>query len=243
MTKAGTNVHWRATGPYLPTNASKAGLVEETRQFLLTYNAVKNVTIAAEELVSGLLPQRSRTTRQVIVRVVKQRLVNWRPPQWVLDDLAGFAQSSDELRAALLLHVVRQDRLLYDFVQEALLPRWRQGTREVTRSDVQGFLDQKVPQHPEIDRWSHETREKLTGNMLSILRDYGLLSGTARKHIVEPAVPTSVTRHLVRLLVEEGVSQHNLLDHEDWHIWLWDSARVRDVLAPETSESVHKVSA
>jgi len=93
-----------------------------------------------------------------------------------------FAQDTyqSSLPAALLLHAVRQDTLLYDFVQRILVPRWRSAEHTLVRADVQRFLDQAQPEHPEIDSWSHATREKLAGNMLSILRDYGLLRGRAR---------------------------------------------------------------
>jgi hypothetical protein len=110
------------------------------------------------------------------------------------------------------------------------------GDWEVTRSDVQHFLDNSESAHPEIMGWSHETREKLAGNLLSIIRDYGLLSGEAKKKMVMPAVPISVARHLERLLLEEGVSSADVPKHPDWHTWLWDAPRVTNTL--DGSEAV-----
>jgi hypothetical protein len=161
------------------------------------------------------------------MQIIQQRLVRWNPPGWVLDDLVGFAQDPlpDSLRAALLLHVPRQDALLYDVVQSVIGPRRQAGESDVVRADVQRFLDAAQPAHPEIDKWSHATREKLAGNLLSILRDYGLLQGTVRKRIVEPVVPVPVVAHLVRLLRAEGVAPAELAQHPDWRLWLWEPAR------------------
>jgi hypothetical protein len=228
-----SKTQWRAEGSYTGNNASKAGLLDETRQFLRTYAQLNDIAATRQALLDGGLSQRSRVTRQVIFETIRRRLVRWNPPRWVLDDLAAFAAepAPDNLRAALLLHVCRQDTLLYEIVQEVILPAWREGTWQVTRVDVQRYLDEAQEHHPEIEGWSHETREKLAGNILSILRDYGLLKGTARKQIVAPIVPLPVVTHLVHLLQAEGVPEADVSSHTDWQIWLWDSSQVQAALA------------
>lgn len=200
-------VAWRATGPYRPNIASKAGLLAETQCFLQTYAQLGDVGAVRQLLVDGALPQRARETREAIVKAIHQRLVRWSPPQWVLDDLARMAVAAPQvaLPAALLFHVVRQDCLLYDVVQHVVVPRWKRGERVLIRADVQHFLDQAQALHPEIDHWSFTTRAKLAGNVLSVLRDYGLLQGRDQKQIVEPLVPEMVVAHVLRVLqAEEG---------------------------------------
>lgn len=224
---------WRAAGGYLPTNASKAGLLEETRVFLLALEQHQTVAATRQALLDGALPQRARETRATIAQMIQQRLTRWSPPAWVYQDLIAFAHDRHQpsLQAALLVHVVRQDVLLYDFVQQELRPRWERGDHVLVRADVQRFLDQALPAHPEIDDWSRETREKLAGNVLSILRDYGLLQGREKKQIVEPLVPPPVVEHLIRLMRDEGVPDEQLADHPDWSIWLWDRRRVQQAVA------------
>jgi hypothetical protein len=228
-------VRWRAVGAYLPTNASKAGLVDETRQFLLSYGENRDVVAAAQVLVDGGLRQRSRDTRVTIVKIIKTRLFNWRPPEWVLDDLVAFAgaASHDALKPALLLHTARQDVLLYDVVQKVIAPAWSEGRLEISRADVQRYLDAVSASHTEVDHWSRETREKLAGNLLTILRDYGLFAGGARtthKQLVEPYVPDAVARHLAALLAAEGVNRAEAAHHPDWRLWLWSAERAERFL-------------
>lgn len=225
-------VFWRASGLYLPSLASKTGLLDETRQFLQTYRRLGDLADTRRSLIDGELRQRARETRVTIVKVIQQRLLRWSPPDWVLADLAAFAEDSSQpsLPAALLLHVVRQDVLMYDFVQQVVVPRWQDGERILIRADVQRFLDRAQPNHPEIDGWSHATREKLAGNVLSTLRDYGLLKGTARKEIVEPIVPDTVAEHVVRLLRAEGAGEDTLAAHPDWRVWLWDTQQARSLM-------------
>src|SRR3989442_15867371 len=93
---------WRATGSYLLRLASKTSLIEETRQFLLTYARLGDAGATRQALVNGGLPQRSRATRATILEIVQIRLTRWYPPTWVLDDLIAFArhEGPDELRVA-----------------------------------------------------------------------------------------------------------------------------------------------
>src|SRR5450759_5207578 len=210
-------ISWRATGSYLPTLASKNSLVDETRQFLLVYAGARDVEATRHTLVNSGLPQRSRATRVTIVKIVQMRLTRWHPPAWVLDDLITFAQDGHqaELQAALLLYTARQDNLLYDFIQQVVVPNWFAGERELIRADVQRFLDSVQSTHPEVAGWSHSTREKLSRNVLTTLRDFGLLQGTINKQIVEPIVPPAVVQHLVHLLQAEGIPPEQIAHHPD----------------------------
>jgi hypothetical protein len=224
---------WRAHGSYSLRLASKTSLIEETRQFLLTYARLRDIEATRQALVNGGLPQRSRATRTTIAAILQIRLTRWHPPAWVLNDLVNFAEDRHqaELQAALLLHTARQDNLLYDIVQQVVVLHWFAGERELIRADVQRFLDEVQSMHPEVTGWSHSTREKLSRNVLTTLRDFGLLQGTATKQIVEPIVPPVVVQHLIRLLQEEGVPPEHLAHHPDWQLWLWDAERARQVIA------------
>ncbi len=234
---------WRAVPLYTANNASKNGLLEETRLALLAYERLGDRAAARRALLDGGLPQRSRATRETIVRVIGDRLATWRPPAWVCADLVASARGVDlrDLSLLLLLYAARQDALLYAVVQQVIWPRWRDGIATISRADVQRFLDGALPDHPEIDHWSVATREKLAGNLLTILRDYGLLQGQqghATKRIVEPVVSPWATGHLARLLREEGIPDSEMAVHPDWRLWLLDADRVQPLMAQATEEGI-----
>ena len=81
----------------------------------------------------------------------------------------------------MLLHIARQDLLLYNFVQQVIVQRWYAGTTNMIRSDVQGFLDAAHEAHPEVNGWSYTTRERLSRGVLAVLRDCKLLKGEVKK--------------------------------------------------------------
>jgi hypothetical protein len=226
------SVRWRARGAYVSTLSSKSSLIDETKIFLRVFAQTGDLSYTCQELIEGELPHRSRETRKSIVDVLRTRLVHWHPPVWVLQDLLSFADDvqSSSFITALLLHSVRQDVLSYDFIQQVIVPRWYEGSHEMIRSDVQSFLDHALPEHPEEAHWSLSTREKISQNLLTVLRDGTLLQGSVKKHIVLPVVPKPVACHLIRLLRAEGVAEEQLASHPDWRIWLWDAEQANVVL-------------
>ncbi|HEU5377899.1 MAG TPA: BrxA family protein [Ktedonobacteraceae bacterium] len=223
---------WRITGAYVPTLAGKSSLLEESRLLLEAYTQSGDAQVACKALIDGVLPQRSRETRVAIVRVLRERFFRWHPPVWVLADLAAFAQmtSSPVFPLAALLHIARQDALLYNFVQQVIAPRWNAGTTSVIRADVQSFLDQAQEEQPQLQNWSFATREKVSRNVLTVLRDCTLLKGEVKKQIVLPVVPEPVVQHLIRLLQAEGVAREQIAQHPDWRIWLWDTTQAQKAL-------------
>ncbi len=228
------NTEWRASGPYRASSALFSGILEETQLFLQTYAGLtgsldERVQAAKQLLVEGRLPQRSRSSRESIVDRITRRITYWGPPTWVLDDLASFAGDPSllALKAALLMHVCRQDRLLYSLVQDVIAPKWDEGQHWIDSTDVQRYLDEAVHLHPEIESWTRQTRKRLGSTTLSILRDYGLLQGKTRKQIVEPIVPDEAVAHVVKLLRAEGVAEQEIPAHPDWRLWLWGKARTR----------------
>lgn len=224
---------WRDAGAYAPTLASKAGLLAETRLYLQTYRALGDVSETRRELLNRLLPQRSRATRDTILRIIHRGLVSWGPPPWVMSDLADFAAdpASPALASALLLHVARQDRLLYEFVQDAVVPRWSDGQPLLLVADAQRFLDDRAADEPAVARWSFATRRRVASGVLSTLGQYGLLRGKPVRQIVEPIVPLPLVVHLQRLLLEEGIPAAQVAQHPDWALWLWTPSRAQSAVA------------
>jgi hypothetical protein len=111
------------------------------------------------------------------------------------------------------------------------MPKWYDGRPGIDSTDVQRFLDNQAPAHPEIETWTRQTRDRLGSTTLAILRDYGLLQGKAHKKIVEPIVPDEVVGHVVRLLQAEGIPDSEIPTHPDWRLWLWDENRTQRTLS------------
>jgi hypothetical protein len=214
----------RDAGPYSTRNSSKGALLNEAH---LVFRALESGGSLAEVRVGclrgKLLRQSARETRHRIWEALHWRFFAWAPPPWVIADLAAAARgevSSPRFIGLVYVHYARRDRLTFDFVSGEISPLWRGGAREVRRSDVMDFLAEAA--NGRSARWRESTRVKLAGNVLSALRDFGLLTGVQRKTLQRPVVAPEVVLHLCRLLDAEGLRGRTLLEARDWRLFLWD---------------------
>ena len=209
----------RDTGPYSTRNSSKGALVPESQAVFSALAAGRPIDDVHRAVLEGkVLRQRARETRRRIWGVLSQRFFSWAPPHWVLADLAEAARTNAAcFRPLVYIHYARRDRLTFEFATERLV-----GMRVVRREDVLDFLAEQEDQHPEIRRWRESTRIKLAGNLLTALRDFGVLSGVQRKTTQRPVIPANATLHLCRLLYAEGFRGRNLLEAADWRLFLWE---------------------
>jgi hypothetical protein len=120
----------------------------------------------------------------------------------------------------LYVHYARRDRLTFDFVTDRLWTRWKSKALEVRRDDVLDFLADHESHDTAVKKWRESSRKKLAGNVLSALRDFGLLTGAQRKSLQRPVIVPEVALHLCRLLDAEGLRGRALLEARDWRLFL-----------------------
>jgi hypothetical protein len=223
----------RDAGSYSTRNSSKGSLVPETHLVFRALASGKSLDEVRFSCLGGkLLRQTARETRHRIWEAIHWRFFAWTPPAWVIADLAAASRAdvtSSRFVGLVYLHFARRDRLTFDFVVDKLWPHWKGGARNVSRDDVIDFLTESANDQP--PRWRESTRVKLAGNVLSALRDFGLLSGVQRKVLQRPVVAPEVVLHLCRLLDAEGLRGRALLEARDWRLFLWDIQDTSQALA------------
>jgi BrxA len=207
-------------------NTSKGALVAEAHavfRALASGMALDEVRSAC--LTGRLLRQSARETRHRIWEALHWRYFAWNPPRWVLADLADAAKggATDRRFVGLAyIHYARRDRLTFDFVTDKLWTCWINKTFEVRRDDVLDFLVDYQSHDAAVKKWRESTRKKLAGNVLSALRDFGVLTGVQRKSLQRPVVAPEVALHLCRVLDGEGLRGRALLEAREWRLFLWE---------------------
>lgn len=235
MSKAMTRGHrfGRDIGLYSARNSSKGSLLAETHAVFRMLGTGRTLPeLRAASLEGRLLPQRARETRRRVWTALHWRFFAWDPPPWVLADLAAAARrdvTDPGFVGLVYVHYARRDRATFDFVTEELWSQWQRKTRSVGRADVMHFLAARA--NGRSATWRESTRLKLAGNVLTTLRDFGLLAGVQRKTLQRPVVTPEVVLHLCRLLDAEGLRGRTLLEARDWRLFLWDIADVSRALA------------
>jgi len=214
----------RDVGPMSTRNTSKGALITEAHAVFRSAASGAPVEDLRHACLTGtILRQRARETRRHIWDALHWRFFIWSPPRWVLADLADAARgdsTAPRFASLLYLHYARRDRLTFDFVTDRLWSLWKNRSLEVSRNDVLDFLASSEAQNPQIKGWRETSRKKLAGNVLSALRDFGLLKGVQRKLIQQPLLPPEVALHLCRLLHGEGLRGRAVLEARDWRLFL-----------------------
>jgi hypothetical protein len=214
------------TGAMSTRNTSKGALVAEAHAvFRALSSGMPMDEVKSACLTGRLLRQSARETRHRIWEALHWRYFAWSPPRWVLADLEEAARGdADERRFVGLAHVhyARRDRLTFDFATDRLWTRWNNKVLEVGRDDVLDFLADCESHDAAVNKWRESTRRKLAGNVLSALRDFGVLTGVQRKFLRRPVVAPEVALHVCRVLDGEGLRGRTLLEARDWRLFLWD---------------------
>ena len=197
----------RDAGPYSTRNTAKGALLTEAGQVAGALARGMAVDQVRDAVLSGsLLAQRSINSRKGIWDRIHYRYLTHRI-DWIIASLVEALRPwlpRRRIRFLLYLHYALRDRLTYDFVTEVLWHKGYQTRPPVARNDVLDLLDARTPEHPEIGRWTETSRVKLAGNMLSALRDFGVLEGIQKKFLVRPGLPLSTAKHLLRILVAKA---------------------------------------
>jgi hypothetical protein len=148
---------------------------------------------------------------------------------WCIQSLSEAARNgvgAPEFVSLAYLYFALRDRLTFDFVTGWIWQKWNQQATVVGQSDFLAFLEEMGRDHPQVRRWTENTRRKLAGNTLSALRDFGLLKGIRKRQIQRPAIAPETVFHLLSILQAEGLEGRPVLEAPDWRLFLWSTADV-----------------
>jgi len=215
--------------------SSKGALIVETQVvFRALAEGLREKEVKERCLNGALLRKATRFTRLRVWDAINWRFFSWDPPSWILADLKRAAMEtprpSHTFTGLVYLHCARRDRLTFDFVTQHIFESWVGGRRRVRPADVLRFAAEWYGPNA-LGRLRESTQRKVAGNVLSALRDFGVLRGTARKGIEQPGVTPVTALHLCELLYEEGLRGRQLVEAADWRLFLLQPIEVTRTLA------------
>ena len=183
-------------------------------------------------MIDNILNKSTFENRRVIWNRLNHRYFK-ACPEWIVPGLvkaAGAGLSSADFISLSFLYYVLRDRVTYDFIMSTVWNRWSLGLTNINTSDYVEFLNSNLEIAPGLKTWRETTRKGLAKNTLAALRDFGLLTGAAIKHIQRPTISTETTYHLLAILWAEGNRGRAILEARDWKLFLWNEADVTNAL-------------
>lgn len=223
----------RDIGPYNGRYITKGAMIAETGALVGALAAGLRLADARGRVLDGaLFPQRARASRERMWDLINYAYLSG--PPWVLAELQAAYQAGPQSRefvSLLYLLFVLRDQLTYDFVTVTLWAKWSAEQLAVSNADLFGLIDRAGETQPQVARLASATRLRLAQNILTSLRDFGLLTGARNKTLVRPVLPLPTAEHLLRILVTEGVRGAEVLRDPTWRLYLCQESDVADVLS------------
>ena len=225
---------------YSSALSGKSSLIEETltvlRQIDQGYSPAE---IKAMVVENDLLGKMTRSTRESVWDHIHVRYLSGETHAPMLARMVVRAPDRQTERLVLFYEFCRSTPVLRDVTIECVYPRYAGGYTGIDKAIIQRYFDEVSATHPELTEWSPQTREKVVSNILTVLRDFGLLRGTQRKQFSRLFVPLPAFVYVLYRLATDGVTApRQLLDAKDWQLLFLERADVV-VLLDEATAAGH----
>lgn len=225
-----------ANFPYTSRNSSKGALLNESK-IVFSYLAKNNCNLdSARHAVihDNILAKRTYQTRKRCWAVLHSRYFPTKFADGNLNPIIAIYKtnaSETMKRGVLYYHFATSDLFTYEVTTKLIYDLAHKGFTNISPRIVDEFLDSRVESHPEINVWSHNTRNCLVSHYLSSLRDFGILEGKARKRICRPMVEEALFLYVASVLKDCGKSSRDILASDDFKLFLLTPAEVTNRFA------------
>ena len=215
-------------GQIYTTRLQKGGaLVDDMRQLMMVWDGRRD---CAERVVNEnplASPSRARLV-DVVKRTFVPRFVRSRPPNlWKpVSEMERLGWPQDALLPVHFYAAAASEPLMWDFVTQALFERYQAGRHDVTTTEVLRFVDEAPERMFPDCRWSETVSLKVARGLLAALRDFGLLSGAAKKSIAAMYVPTESFAFISLLRQQLGAKGPRALSDDCWRLFLFSDTAV-----------------
>ena len=217
--------------------SSKGALLNETlavlRQIAQGHSPDEVRTMVMDH---DLLGKMTRRTRKAVWENIHARYLADGGHAHILARMVVHAPDRQTERLVLFYELCRSTPILRDTTIYCVYPRYIAGHSSIDKTDIQSYFDDIAVAHPELTAWSPQTRDKVVSNILTILRDFGLLEGSQRKQFARLYVPLPAFVYVLYRLADDGfITPQELLKIEDWHLFFLEPPDVVALLDEATA--------
>ena len=199
----------------------KAGaLIADTKTLLAHWNLNaserENIVRVQSDNAFG---KGSRSRVEDILAIFRRRYLHEKPVMKALVTLVHRKFPSVALDRLLYFHSARADQLLHDAVTEIIVPAQERGLEDISVGELERTLTKWVDEGKTGGNWSEPTITRIVQGLLSALRDFGVLRGTAKKRIAPFYIPVESFAYIVFYLKQHQPSGAKLIGLPDWKLF------------------------
>lgn len=199
----------------------KAGaLITETKILLSHWDeslsVAENLDRAKQDNIFGKA-SRSRVTD--ILAIFRQRYLSDLAVTKALVRLVNGRFSAEGLNCILYFHATQSDRLLHDAVTDLLTSMGNVGRQDVSVRDVENWISKQIAQGKTQGSWSDTTITRCAREILSTLRDFGILQGAVKKRLAPIFLPVEAFAYIALYLRQNQPSGEKLIHADEWQLF------------------------
>lgn len=199
----------------------KAGaLLTDTKTLLLhwdeTLSVQENLSRMRNENIFG---KASRSRIEDILTIFRQRYLTSEAVTLSLVHLVRGNFPREGLDRILYFFATQSDALLHDIVVQVFSQFRAQGKIDVTVNDIQLVIIDWIATGKIPTSWSEETILRAAREVLSTLRDFGMLQGAAHKRLAPIYLPVEAFAYLAFYLHQRQPSGERLLNDPEWQLF------------------------
>ena len=199
----------------------KAGaLLADTKTMLAQWD--ENLSVS-ENLArfrrENIFGKASRSRIEDILRIFRQRYLTSESVTRSLVNLVRGDFPTEGLDRILYFFTAQADLLLHDIVTETLAHFHSIGKVDVAPEDIRAVIVRWLDEGKMTSQWSENTLVRATREILSTLRDFGILQGAAHKRLAPIYLPVEAFAYLAFYLRQRQPSGERLLDDPAWQLF------------------------
>ena len=126
---------------------------------------------------------------------------------------------AEGLNCILYFHATQSDQLLHDVVTEMLASLHRLGRSDVSVNDVKNWVSKQIAQGRTQSPWSDTTITRCAREVLSTLRDFGILQGAVKKRLAPIYLPVEAFAYIALYLRQNQPSGERLIHEPEWQLF------------------------
>ena len=206
---------------YSSALSAKAALLDETLAVLREVDGGRSVSdVQAMVMDRDLLGKTTVGTRESIWESIHARYLTDEHNPELVARMVVHAPDRQTERLVLFYEFSRSSPILRDTTIHYIYSRYAEGYGRIDKTDIQAHFDSIATEHPELEAWSPQTRDKVASNLLTILRDFGLLEGLQQKEFTRVYVPLPAFVYVLYRLADDGLrTAQEVLACEDWRLF------------------------
>lgn len=162
----------KKNSPYTAGMTGCGFMLDEFNAVLPLLMSENSKDLLKKEVEEGTLTGiAAKTSRDRTISEFKRRFHSMPDTFW-----SGYLDLSDSAMVLAMFFVMLKTYLLYfDFQADVVKKKWESFSQTVSKSDIEGEINNIACQDEFVDSWSDNTRDKIASAFMAVLRKVGFL--------------------------------------------------------------------